>query len=380
MINPYAGIAVPYSLGEKKSLINFLGQLELAQSFDDVYISSERIVAVKSEGNLYWVGSDSVPHMSVCALVNEIGKGQNVSNDVIGGNQKDCRLQITYKETHVFRYRVNMTSRRAGEQSGIRISLRAIKDSIPSLDYVGISQGMFEKMFPKQGMVLLVGETSSGKTTTLAAIISHAVNSLYGSGFIATYEQPVEYDLENIVTKLLASGGECQHEIHQHEIGLDLPSFEEGVRNALRCNPDIILLGELRERETIDAALQLALSGHLVFGTLHASGCVEAVSKLVSAFDAGSRDLIRTDFAQGIKGIVCQKLLPRVGGGRVLCREQVFFNERFKREVQRADASNVMSMIESRLHSSGKTFECSAKDLFASGHITEKELMKILGD
>jgi Tfp pilus assembly pilus retraction ATPase PilT len=380
MNNPYSNVEPSNGLNDKNSLIELLGELESIQSFDDVYISSGRIVSIKSDGVLFWIGSNEISHMNVCALANEIGKGQNVSNDVIGGHQKDGRFQMTYEEKLLFRYRVNIVSRRSGESSGLRISLRSIKDEIPDLDYVSVHQEMFVKMVPRQGLVLLVGETGSGKTTTLASIIAHMVKTCYGSGFIATYEQPVEYDLENVVTKLLASGQPCFHEIHQHEIGIDLPSFKEAIRNALRSNPDIIILGELRESETIDAALQLALSGHLVFATVHAGGVVETVSKLVSAFDSGSRDLVRKDFAQAIRGIVCQKLLPKIGGGRVLCREQAFFNESFKRLVQKSEAEEVMGLIEKRLSTEGVTFGTSATRLFNEDKITKLELLRILGD
>ncbi|CAM2790281.1 type IV pilus twitching motility protein PilT [Rariglobus hedericola] len=186
--------------------------------------------------------------------------------------------------------------------------LRQIPNKMFSLREIGIPDKVRELLYRPRGLMLVTGPTGSGKSTTLAAMINY-INETR-DGHIITIEDPIEYYHPHkhcIVT--------------QREVGVDVPSFSEAIRRALRQDPDIILVGEMRDLETIEAAISAAETGHLVFGTLHTNGAAKTIDRIVDAFPANMKDMIRTQLASSIVAVISQVLCKKIGGGRIASYE-----------------------------------------------------------
>jgi twitching motility protein PilT len=182
--------------------------------------------------------------------------------------------------------------------------LRQIPNKMFGLRDIGLPDKIRELLYRPRGLVLVTGPTGSGKSTTLASMINY-INE-HREGHIITIEDPIEY---------YHSHKRCI--VTQREIGVDVPSFSEAIRRALRQDPDIILVGEMRDLETIEAAISAAETGHLVFGTLHTNGAAKTIDRIVDAFPANMKDMIRTQLASSIQAVISQVLCKKVGGGRI---------------------------------------------------------------
>jgi len=220
-------------------------------------------------------------------------------------------LDLAYQRPGLPRFRVN-AFRQRGE---ISFAMRVIPSEVPSFSALRLPPGVERLAEEQRGLVLVTGATGAGKTTTLAAIIGHINRSR--RQHIVTIEDPIE---------ILHSDAGCI--VNQREVGLDTDSFHEALRRVLRQDPDIILIGELRDAETAETALQAAESGHLVLSTMHTVDASETVGRLVEFFPAIKQPQVRSILAGVLKGVVSQRLLPRVGGGRVAAVEVMISNSR----------------------------------------------------
>ncbi|MBR0239395.1 MAG: type IV pilus twitching motility protein PilT [Thermoguttaceae bacterium] len=208
-----------------------------------------------------------------------------------------------------------------GDQARFRVSvfkqrgcvamvLRQIPVKLMSFKDLNTPPVIAELILRPRGMILVTGPTGSGKTTTLAAMVKHLNETV--DRHIITVEDPIEFYHTHIKST-----------INQREIGVDVPSFAEAIRRALRQDPDVILVGEMRDLETIETAITAAETGHIVFGTLHTSSAPSTISRIIDVFPTTQQDQIRTQLASAILGILCQTLLPRIGGGRVAAYEML---------------------------------------------------------
>jgi len=182
--------------------------------------------------------------------------------------------------------------------------LRQIPTEFIPLEKIGIPDKIRDLLYRPRGLILVTGPTGSGKSTTLASMINY-INERR-SGHIITIEDPIEY---------YHSHNKCL--VTQREVGVDVTTFSEAIRRALRQDPDVILVGEMRDLETIEAAISAAETGHLVFGTLHTNSAAKTIDRIVDAFPANMKEMIRTQLASSIVGVVSQVLCKKVGGGRV---------------------------------------------------------------
>jgi len=225
--------------------------------------------------------------------------------------QQTGELDIAYTGPDLPRFRVNAFRQRGATS----FALRVIPRRVPRFTDLGLPEGVERLAEEHRGLVLVTGATGSGKTTTLAAIVDH-INRTRKS-HIVTIEDPIEVlhtDQQSIV--------------NQREVGLDTENFGQALRRALRQDPDTILIGELRDAETAQTALQAAESGHLVFSTLHTIDAAETVGRLIEFFPEGKQQQIRSILAGVLRGVISQRLLPRTGGGRVAVVEVMVNNAR----------------------------------------------------
>jgi twitching motility protein PilT len=188
------------------------------------------------------------------------------------------------------------------------IVLRQIPSKMFGLRDIGLPDKVRELLYRPRGLILVTGPTGSGKSTTLASMINYINENR--DGHIITIEDPIEYYHQH---------KRCT--VTQREIGSDVPSFAEAIRRALRQDPDIILVGEMRDLETIEAAVTAAETGHLVFGTLHTNGAAKTIDRIVDVFPANVKDMIRTQLASSVQAVISQTLCKKIGGGRIAAYE-----------------------------------------------------------
>ena len=222
-------------------------------------------------------------------------------------------LDIAYSHPSLPRFRVNGFRQRGATSFAFRV----IPSEIPNFARLGLPAGVNRLAEERRGLVLVTGATGSGKTTTLASMLDHINRTR--SQHIVTIEDPIE---------ILHSDRGCI--VNQREVGLDTASFEQALRRVLRQDPDVILIGELRDTETAHTALQAAESGHLVFSTLHTLDAAETISRMIEFFPPAKQQQIRSILAGTLRGVVSQRLLPKASGGRVPAIEVMVTNARIQ--------------------------------------------------
>lgn len=260
---------------------------------------------------------------------------------------RDHDLDLAYSIPNKSRFRVNVLQQRGKAGSVIRV----IPNEIKSLEQLGMPSGLADFAHLPRGLVLVTGPTGSGKSTTLAAIIDAANRTR--KDHILTIEDPIEFVHENrncIIT--------------QREIGADTASFPEALKRALREDPDIILVGELRDPETIAIAITAAETGHLVFGTLHTQSASETMSRIIDSFPDGGKEQVRAQLASTIQGIVCQTLVKTIDGrGRVAAMEVLKGEPSVRALIRKGAESQIRSALETGKAKGMQTLDMSLMDL-----------------
>jgi twitching motility protein PilT len=261
-------------------------------------------------------------------------------------------LDIAYTAQELPRFRVNAFRQRGATS----FALRVIPKKVPRFEDLGLPEGIRALAEEHRGLVLVTGATGSGKTTTLAAMIDY-INRARQS-HIVTIEDPIEIlhpDHQSIV--------------NQREIGLDTENFGQALRRALRQDPDTILIGELRDAETAQTALQAAESGHLVFSTLHTVDAAETIGRMIEFFPEGKQIQIRSIMAGVLRGVVSQRLLPRVGGGRVAAVEIMITNSRIADLIRENKPEEITDAIAEGEFFKMQTFQKALIDKVLDGTI-----------
>ena len=266
--------------------------------------------------------------------------------------QESGDLDIAYTSGDLPRFRVNAFRQRGATS----FALRVIPKEVPQFEQLGLPEGIRKLAEEHRGLVLVTGATGSGKTTTLAAMIDYI--NRHRQSHIVTIEDPIEIlhpDQQSIV--------------NQREIGLDTENFGQALRRALRQDPDTILIGELRDAETAQTALQAAESGHLVFSTLHTVDAAETIGRMIEFFPEGKQVQIRSIMAGVLKGVVSQRLLPRVGGGRVAAVEIMITNARIADLIRENKPEEITDAIAEGEFFSMQTFQKALIDKVLDGTV-----------
>ncbi len=243
--------------------------------------------------------------------------------------QKTNDVDFAYEVKGLARFRINIFRQERGEGAVFRI----IPSKIMTIEQLGLPKQVIRLAEMDHGLILVTGPTGSGKSTTLAAII-HMINQKKGYHII-TLEDPIEFVHEN-----------NRSLIHQRELGIHMDSFIDGLKSATREDPDVILVGELRDLETIRMALESAEKGLLVFGTLHTNSAGKTIDRIINVFPAKDQDTIRSILGETLKGIMAQQLMPRTGGGRVASIEIMFGSPALANIIREGKTHQIDSYIQ----------------------------------
>jgi twitching motility protein PilT len=264
-------------------------------------------------------------------------------------------LDIAYQSGDLPRFRVNGFRQRGA----ISFAFRVIPKRIPNFESLHLPPGVRRLAEEHRGLVLVTGATGSGKTTTLAAMIDFINRSR--KQHIVTIEDPIE---------IIHADVDCI--VNQREVGLDTESFQQALRRALRQDPDVILIGELRDAETAQTALQAAESGHLVFSTMHTVDASETVGRMVEFFPGIKQPMIRSVLAGVLRGVVSQRLLPKIDGGRVAAVEVMVMNTRIADLIRENRAEEIHDAIGDGEFFQMQTFSQALIDLVLAGAVDEE--------
>jgi len=261
-------------------------------------------------------------------------------------------LDIAFSHPSLPRFRVNGFRQRGATSFAFRV----IPSEIPNFTKLGLPVGVARLAEERRGLVLVTGATGSGKTTTLASMLDH-INRTRRQ-HVVTIEDPIE---------VLHPDRSCI--INQREVGLDTASFEQALRRVLRQDPDVILIGELRDTETAHTALQAAESGHLVFSTLHTIDAAETIGRMIEFFPPGKQQQIRSILAGTLRGVISQRLLPRIEGGRVPSIEVMVSNSRIQDLIREDRPDEITDAIAAGEFFQMQTFAQSLITLVLSGEV-----------
>jgi twitching motility protein PilT len=316
----------------------------------DIHLKVDRPPVVRLDGTL--TPMTDVPALTEHDLTTVLERVTQHSQERLRGFREAGDLDIAYSTLGLPRFRVNGFRQRGS----ISFALRVIPKQVPTFEQLSLPPGVRTLAEEHRGLVLVTGATGSGKTTTLAAILGHINRTR--QQHIVTLEDPIEILHEDLG---------CI--VNQREIGLDTTSFGEGLRRALRQDPDVILIGELRDAETAMTALQAAESGHLVLSTLHTVDAAETLGRMIEFFPGIKQAQVRSIMAGVLKGVLSQRLLPKVSGGRIAALEVMITNARIGDLIRESRTDEISDAIEEGEFFQMQTFRRALIDLVISGEI-----------
>jgi twitching motility protein PilT len=278
--------------------------------------------------------------------------------------EKDRDLDFSYAIDDT-RFRVNVHY----EKECIGLSARIISKELPTMEGIGLPEVVKEFLYKNRGLILMTGPTGCGKSTTLAAMISH-INDNF-SRKIITLEDPIEFLFKSNKSIII-----------QRQLGSDIPTFESGLKHALRQDPNVIMVGEMRDLETIAATITLAETGHLVLATLHTYNAAQSIDRIIDVFPSDQQSQIRAQLSMTLEMVISQRLLPKVGGGRIATREIMVKNSAVANLIRENKIAQIQSVIQSGHEDGMISAERDLRNLFDSGLISEevaKSQLKSLG-
>jgi twitching motility protein PilU len=334
-------------MGMMEKILRLMGDKKAS----DVYLSANSPVMIKIGGVCVPVNNQALPFDGPYTLMSEI-----ISEQQLAEFNRTNELNIAVPLPGVGRFRISAMRQRGS----CAVVIRFINVEIPTIEALKIPPVLANLIMAKRGLMLMVGATGSGKSTTLAALLDH--RNANTSGHILTIEDPVEYLFKN-----------KKSIVNQREVGSDTESLYIALKNALRQAPDVILIGEIRDRETMSQAISYSQSGHLVLATMHANNSYQALNRVLNFYPVEVRASMLNDMASALNVIVSQRLLRTVEGGRVPAVE-VMVNTRLISElIEKGDFSGVREALEKSMAEESQTFEADIARLITSGQVDRKE-------
>ena len=331
-------------------------QLMVQKNGSDLFITADAPPSMKVNGTIMPVTKSALtPEQSMTLVKSVMTPSQITEFD----ETLECQFAISDKHQNA-RFRVSAFV----QKDCAGMALRKIETKIPTVEQLNLPPILNEIAMKKQGIVLLVGATGTGKSTTLAAMMGYRNEN--SRGHIITIEDPIEYVHEHkgcIIT--------------QREVGIDTKSFEAGLKNTLRQAPDVILIGEIRTRETMDYAIQYAETGHLVFATLHANNANQAIDRIIHFFDAEHHEQILMDLSLNLHAIVAQQLIATPDGkGRRAAIEILLNSQLIGDYIRKGEVHEIKPVMKRSRELGMQTFDQALFDLYENGEITYRDAIK----
>lgn len=317
----------------------------------DIYLSAGAPAMIKINGECVPINNQTLPADAPKNLLAEV-----VPPDRIEELEETGELNMGVPISGVGRFRVSAMRQRGS----YAVVIRFIEQHIPDLSTLNLPPVLAGLILEKRGLILVVGATGSGKSTTLASLIDS--RNAVATGHILTIEDPVEYQFRN-----------KKSIVNQREIGSDTQSLQTALKNALRQAPDVILIGEIRDRETMSAAIAYAQSGHLVLATLHGNNSYHALNRILSFYPVEVRPTMLGDLASALKAVISQRLVRTHNGSRVPACEVMLNTKLVSELVEKGDFSGVREAMEKSMADGSQTFEEDLARLIREGRIDRKE-------
>ncbi|WP_286745347.1 PilT/PilU family type 4a pilus ATPase [Aquabacterium sp. UBA2148] len=340
---------------QASKFINDLLRLMISRGGSDLFLTAEFPPAIKVDGKVTKVSPQPLTPQHTLALA------RSVMNDKQAAEferTKECNFAIS--PGGVGRFRVNAFV----QQGHVGLVMRVIPQVIPTIDSMGLPQVLKDVVMTKRGLVILVGATGSGKSTTLAAMVDHRNENSHGH--IITLEDPVEFvhPHKNCI-------------VTQREIGIDTDGWEIALKNTLRQAPDVILMGEIRDREAMEHAVQFAETGHLCMATLHANSANQALDRIINFFPEERRPQLLMDLSLNLKSLVSQRLMPRQAGkGRVAAVEILLNTPLIADMIFKGEVGEIKEIMKKSRELGMQTFDQALYDLFEGSDITYEDALR----
>ena len=324
------------------------------QGASDLHLSAGLPPMIRVDGDIRRINVPEMEHKQVHDMIYDI-----MSDKQRKDYEEFLETDFSFEIPGLARFRVNAFNHNRGA-GGV---FRTIPSKILSLEDLGAPK-IFEEIseYPR-GIVLVTGPTGSGKSTTLAAMVDYKNDSEYGH--ILTVEDPIEFVHES--KKCLVN----QREVHRDTLG-----FNEALRSALREDPDTILVGEMRDLETIRLALSATETGHLVFGTLHTSSAAKTIDRIVDVFPAAEKSMVRSMLSESLKAVISQTLMKKIGGGRVAAHEIMIGTPAIRNLIREDKIAQMYSAIQTGQNVGMQTLDQNLKTMLASGVVAKEEAMR----
>ena len=336
-------------------LIHNLLRGMIAKKASDLFVTAGFPPAFKMDGKMTPVSNQALSAQHTQELARSIMNDKQAAEFE---KTHECNFAISPPGIGRFRVNVFMQQQRVG------MVLRTITTKIPDLDAMGLPQVLKDIVMTKRGLVILVGATGSGKSTTLAAMLGYRNHNSYGH--IITIEDPVEYvhDHANCI-------------ITHREVGVDTDSWEAALKNTLRQAPDVILIGEIRDRETMEYAVAFAETGHLCMATLHANSANQALDRIINFFPEERREQLLMDLSLNTKALISQRLIPKADGAGRACAMEIMLNSPLIADlIFKGEVHQIKEVMSKSRELGMQTFDQALFDLHESGAISYEDALK----
>ncbi len=330
-----------------------LFRLMVERKASDLFFTANAPIKIKIEGKIFPVNKNVLSPDAVRSAAYSL-----MSTEQLEYFRRELEIDFAVSEPGLGRFRVNIFLQR-GSPSMV---MRYIMTEMPRIEQLGLPESLLDLVKLKRGLVLMVGATGSGKSTTLAALINYRNEN--HSDHIVTIEDPIEFLHSN-----------KKSIVNQREVGLDTRSYERALRGVMRAAPDVILIGEIRDRESMQAALTLAGTGHLVLATLHANNCAETLDRIINLFPHQQHHQVQMDLSQYLRAILAQRLVPGVDGKRVAAIEVMLNTAHIADLMAKGDVMGVKEAIRSSADRDIQSFDTALYTLYREGRIGLEEAL-----
>ncbi len=334
-------------------ILDKLFQLMAEKQASDIFISAGAPIHIKIQGNTLPVNQQVMLPDMIEKIAYEL-----MSPEQIKTFETSWEMNLSFGVPNVGNFRVNIFRQRGS----ISIVIRFILGNIPSLDTLGLPPVLAELIMEKRGLILIVGATGSGKSTTIASMLDH--RNANRSGHILTVEDPIEFLFKH-----------KKSIVNQREIGMDTVDWQAALKNAMRQAPDCILIGEIRDKETMQAAIAYAQTGHLCLATLHANNSYHALNRIISFFPIENRPALFLDLSVAMRAIISQRLVKKPDGKRIPTCEIMLNTRHISDLIERGEVQSIKDAMEQTLAPGSQTFEQDLFRLFREEVITLDEAL-----